>query len=98
MSVDSDYLDLAIGLAVVFFLASLVVSGLNEAFAWLTRRRAKFLWAWLYNLVSTTNDLSWKPGDLRPGGTGAPHASGSPADITANREAWLEQWSATVIG
>src|SRR5262249_48661120 len=51
VSFDSDYIDLAIGLAVVFLLASLVVSGLNEACAWLFRRRAKFLWAWLYNLV-----------------------------------------------
>jgi hypothetical protein len=82
MSFESDYLDLAIGLAVVFFLASLVVSGLNEALAWLLRRRAKFLWAWLYDLVSDDAELTWKPKDVRPatsgagGGPGAPPTSG----------------------
>jgi hypothetical protein len=81
VSFDSDYLDLAIGLAVVFFLASLVVSGLNEAFAWLLRRRAKFLWAWLYDLVSTTSELTWKPKDKRPTTQGESGAPGSPADV-----------------
>ena len=83
MNFDSDYFDLAIGLAVVFFLASLVVSGLNEAFAWLFRRRAKFLWAWLYELVSTTNELTWKPKDRRPTTQGGGGAPGSPSDVTS---------------
>ena len=48
--VHSDYLDLAIGLAVVFFLAGMLVSGLNEGISWMTRVRAKFLWAYLYDL------------------------------------------------
>jgi hypothetical protein len=30
---------------VVFFLTSLVVSGLNEGLAWATRVRSKFLWS-----------------------------------------------------
>ena len=48
--IQSDYLELAIGLAVVFFLGALVVSGLNEGINWLTRVRAKFLWAYLFDL------------------------------------------------
>ena len=48
--VHSDYLDLAIGLAVVFFLAGMLVSGVNEGISWMTRVRSKFLWAYLYDL------------------------------------------------
>jgi hypothetical protein len=48
MGIHSEYLDLGLGLAVVFFLASLIVSGLNEGFTWATKIRAKFLWAWLH--------------------------------------------------
>jgi hypothetical protein len=51
MGIRSDYIDLAIGLAVVFFLSSLVVSGLNEGLQWFFRVRPKFLWAYLYDLV-----------------------------------------------
>jgi hypothetical protein len=40
----SDVLDVVIGLVFVWFLLSLAVSGVNEAFAWLTRLRAKQLW------------------------------------------------------
>jgi hypothetical protein len=47
---QSDYIDLAISVAVVFFLSSLVVSGLNEAVAWATRIRSKFLWSYLHDL------------------------------------------------
>jgi hypothetical protein len=48
--IRSDYVDVAVGLAVVFFLTSLVVSGLNEGLAWATRVRSKFLWAYLHDL------------------------------------------------
>ena len=37
----SEYIDLAIGLAVVFFLTSLVVSGLNEGLQWTFRVRCQ---------------------------------------------------------
>jgi hypothetical protein len=47
---QSDYIDLAISIAVVFFLTSLVVSGLHEALAWGTRIRSKFLWSYLHDL------------------------------------------------
>src|SRR5262245_24174332 len=47
---QSDYIDLAISVAVVFFLSSLVVSGLNEGLAWATRIRSKFLWSYLHDL------------------------------------------------
>ena len=49
----SPYLDLATGLAVIFFLCSLVVSGLNEGLNWITRVRAKFLWAYLHDLFDS---------------------------------------------
>jgi hypothetical protein len=47
---QSDYIDLAISVAVVFFLSSLVVSGLNEGVTWATRIRSKFLWSYLHDL------------------------------------------------
>ena len=50
--IKSEYFDLAIGLAVVFFLAGMVVSGLNEGLNWVFRVRAKFLWAYLYELFN----------------------------------------------
>lgn len=46
------YLDVAIGLAVAFFLLSLVPSGINEAIAFVTRIRSKFLWAYLNQLFT----------------------------------------------
>ena len=51
-NVDSVYIDLAIGMAVAFFLLSLVPSGLNEALAFVTRIRSKFLWAYLNQLFT----------------------------------------------
>ena len=50
--IDSVYLDWAIGLAVVFFLGGALISGLNEGLNWITRVRAKFLWAYLYDLFN----------------------------------------------
>jgi hypothetical protein len=47
----SEYLDLAIAMAVVFFLASLIVSGLNEGIQRAFRIRSKFLWAFLHDLA-----------------------------------------------
>jgi hypothetical protein len=52
VSVQSDHLDLAASLVVVFVLASLVVSGLHELLAWATRIRAKVLWAYLHDLTT----------------------------------------------
>ena len=49
---SSDYIDLAIGLAAVFFLASLVVSALADGIQWPLRVRSKFLWAYLHDLTS----------------------------------------------
>ena len=34
----------------MFFLCALAVSGVNEGINWFTRVRAKFLWAYLYEL------------------------------------------------
>ena len=50
--IQSDHLDWAIAMAVVFFLGGLVVSGLNEGMNWATRVRSKFLWAYLHDLLS----------------------------------------------
>ncbi|MEP7113118.1 MAG: hypothetical protein ABI862_07620 [Ilumatobacteraceae bacterium] len=60
----SDYLDLAVGLAVVFFLAGMLVSGLNEGISWMTRVRSKFLWAYLYDLFDTRSDRALPRGRL----------------------------------
>lgn len=48
---DSLYLDLAIGLAVAFFLLSLLASGVNELIVRVLGVRAKFLWASLRDLL-----------------------------------------------
>jgi hypothetical protein len=62
--VHSDYLDLAVGLAVVFFLAGMLVSGLNEGISWMTRVRSKFLWAYLYDLFDNRADRALPRGRL----------------------------------
>jgi hypothetical protein len=62
--VRSDYLDLAIGLAVVFFLAGMLVSGVNEGISWMTRVRSKFLWAYLYDLFDKRADRALPRGRL----------------------------------
>jgi len=62
--VHSDYLDLAVGLAVVFFLAGMLVSGLNEGISWMTRVRSKFLWAYLYDLFGDRDDRALPRGRL----------------------------------
>ena len=61
MVFDSDYLELAIGLAVVFFLVSMVVSGLNEGLQWMARVRAKFLWAYLHDLADPAHGKMLPP-------------------------------------
>ena len=50
----SEILDVAIGLVLVWFLLSIAVSGINEAFSWLTRMRAKQLWRTLAGIVDST--------------------------------------------
>ncbi len=62
MNIKSEYLDLAIAMAVVFFLASLVVSGLNELVQWALRIRAKFLWAFLHDLIDKEGDKALPAG------------------------------------
>ena len=69
MGIRSDYIDLAIGLAVVFFLSSLVVSGLNEGLQWFFRVRPKFLWAYLYDLVDSSRGKE-EGGRMLPRGFG----------------------------
>lgn len=60
----SDYLDLAVGMAVVFFLAGMLVSGLNEGISWMTRVRSKFLWAYLYDLFDARSKRALPRGRL----------------------------------
>jgi hypothetical protein len=73
----SEYIDLAIGLAVVFFLTSLIVSGLNEGLQWSFRVRAKFLWSYLHDLADPDRHKTlpsgflgilhlWRGDDQRP--------------------------------
>ena len=63
----SEILDVAIGLVLVWFLLSIAVSGINEAFSWLTRMRAKQLWRSLAGIVDSTvkpqarlRDVLWR--------------------------------------
>ena len=63
----SEILDVAIGLVLVWFLLSIAVSGINEAFSWLTRMRAKQLWRTLAGIVDSTvkpqarlRDVLWR--------------------------------------
>jgi hypothetical protein len=63
----SEILDVAIGLVLVWFLLSVAVSGINEAFNWLTRMRAKQLWRSLAGIVDSKvkpqarlRDLLWR--------------------------------------
>jgi hypothetical protein len=67
-NVDAVYIDLAVGLAVAFFLLSLAPSALNEAVAFVTRIRSKFLWAYL-NQQFTAKDAA------QPEGTAAKEAT-----------------------
>jgi hypothetical protein len=60
---QSEYLDLALSVAVVFFLASLIVSGMHEGLAWITRIRAKFLWAWLHDQLNPPPKDDGEPND-----------------------------------
>jgi hypothetical protein len=57
-SVDSDYVDLALAFAVTFFILSLIPSGLNEAVAFVTRIRSKFLWAYLNQLFTARSSVA----------------------------------------
>lgn len=63
----SEVLDVAIGVVFVWFLLSIAVSAVNEAFSWLTRLRAKQLWRSLAGIVDGTvkpqarlRDLFWR--------------------------------------
>lgn len=65
---NSELLDIAIGVVFTWFLYSLVLSGLNEAFTWVTRARAKHLWLGISRLLDPTTtdlprtflDLAWR--------------------------------------
>ncbi|MGD9961093.1 hypothetical protein [Nocardioides sp.] len=58
---NSAYIDLAIGLALAFFLLSLLVSGLNELMVRILGVRAKFLWASLEDLLDRPGERSRTP-------------------------------------
>ncbi len=96
----SPYLDLITGLAVIFFLCSLAVSGLNEGLNWLTRVRAKFLWAYLHDLFDPKRGKALPRGfgaianlwgarnDKRPSSGGEP---GLPAAGFVEASSWLSR-------
>lgn len=102
VSLNNEYLDLVVALATVFLLASLIVSGLNELLQRIARVRAKFLWAYLHDLLKpqVTAKLPkgslgvvrlWRPkNDPRPSLTPAPVAPASdgadPAPAATNLE------------
>ena len=93
VGIKSEYLDLAIAMAVVFFLASLIVSGLNEGIQWLFRIRAKFLWAFLHDLIDkhgakalpegTAGVVNLRGNDKRPAVSSAAPGSAAPGGPTS---------------
>ena len=99
--IHSEYLDLAVGLAVVFFLCSLVVSGLNEGLNWMTRVRSKFLWAYLYDLFGNGEkklprgylgiaNLWRKKNDPRPAAGGGTESTPLVAGQSRPASSWLD--------
>ncbi|MGN9779948.1 hypothetical protein ACTMTF_00885 [Nonomuraea sp. ZG12] len=63
----STYIDLALGLILLFLLLSLLVSGLNEAFVRVLSIRSKFLWAYLRDTLDggDAQGRSWLPSGVR---------------------------------
>jgi hypothetical protein len=63
---NSTYLELAIGLALAFFLLSLVASGINEAIVRVLGLRGKYLWAYLRDMLDgPSGGKSRLPADIR---------------------------------
>jgi hypothetical protein len=90
----SEILDVAIGLVLVWFLLSVAVSGINEAFNWLTRMRAKQLWRSLAGIVNDKvkpqarlRDLLWRI----PVGVSDYRPAVSPDDPSADKAALSER-------
>nr|WP_245966732.1 hypothetical protein [Sphaerisporangium album] len=64
-SLNSVYIDLAVGLVIAFLLFSLLVSGVNEGLVRLLGIRGKFLWAYLRDtLDGPDGKRSWIPGTI----------------------------------
>ncbi|MFI6326469.1 hypothetical protein ACIBG8_53735 [Nonomuraea sp. NPDC050556] len=63
----SLYVDMAIGLVMLFLLLSLLVSGVNEAAVRLLSVRSKFLWAYLRDTMDGAQEgaRSWLPATVR---------------------------------
>ncbi|WTY84669.1 hypothetical protein OG589_22615 [Sphaerisporangium sp. NBC_01403] len=65
ISLNSVYIDLAIGLVLAFLLFSLLVSGVNEGLVRLLGIRSKFLWAYLADtLDGARGKRSWIPSTI----------------------------------
>ena len=78
--IQSELIDLIIGLVFVWFVLSLLISVINEAFALVFRIRAKHLWLGISRLLDPVNSkysrrlwdtavslpMSWRDFDLRP--------------------------------
>lgn len=65
---NSVYIDLAIGMALAFFLLSLVASGLNELMVRVLGVRAKFLWATVRDLLDKPHTADGQPASRTPNG------------------------------
>ena len=63
----STYIDLALGLVLLFLLLSLLVSGINEAVVRVLSIRSKFLWAYLRDTLdgADARGRSWLPSRVR---------------------------------
>ncbi len=94
--IQSELIDLAIGLVFVWFVLSLLISVINEAFALVFRIRAKHLWLGISRLLDPVNSsysrrlwdtavslpMSWRQFDLRP--EAQPAAADAPV-----KDTWL---------
>lgn len=95
---DSGILDLVIGIVFVWLLLSVAVSAVNQAFAWVTRVRAKLLWRTLSEVVDAGvrapdgrfRTVFWRTplgrDDARPVATGQ-----EPSTFSARRDAVTAQ-------
>ena len=99
--IQSEIIDLAIGLVFVWFVLSLLISVINEAFALVFRIRAKHLWLGIARLLDPVNStysrrlwdtavslpMSWRQFDVRP------EAKPAAADAPVTNTLWtLPDW------
>ena len=75
---SSPWIDVAVAVAFVFFVFSMIVSALNEVINWVGQVRSKQLWSALHRLSSTAAGFGVVEAapDVRPGVISMAHAWG----------------------